>query len=338
MTNRPAKISSVSLDDVLSWRGARLDLSPGLNVVVGPSDSGKTNVYRAVRAVVENAPADRFVRIGSTAGSATITFDDGASVSLGKGKGKDSANTYTVGTADPSGGTRERVFQKVGADCPAEVASVLRLGPVDLSGAEADIHFASQRGPAFGVDVRPGDLARIIGSVCGLDAVYSALSEAERSRKSASIEDARADAAFRLQRAKYRAADSVLSADQAKSYADLLTELSARHDETTRAALFLEETAGELTSYVDGLAVRTSALEEATRSYDEAVVLRQSFLDGRRAVDRLAEISDELSAASLDIEEAEECLIAKVKSLADLEAKAHQLTKTKCPLCGRSGR
>lgn len=333
MTNRPAKIASINLHNALSWKFETLNLSPGLNVVVGPSDSGKTNVYRAVRAVVENAPADRFVRIGESEGFASIEFDDGATVTLAKGTGRNAANSYRVD--GPSGG---RLYQKVGADCPAEVSSVLRLGPVDLSGFEADIHFASQRGPAFGVDVKPGDLARIIGSVCGLDAVYSALSEAERSRKSAALEDARADAAFKLHRAKYRAAEGKLNAEQVKEMVDRLASLEARQTEIVQSSLFLEETAGELEAFSKGFGRRVAAFEAAALHHSEAEALRSTAVRETERIARLASMKNELVEGCERIEDAELSILSLNTKLADLEAKAHQLTKVKCPLCGRSGR
>jgi len=332
MMQRPPKIASLQLSRFMSWPKADLVLSPGLNVVVGPSDSGKTNLYRSLRAIVENAPADRVVSIGNSEGSAGVIFDDGREVVLTKGTGKAGENSYSV--MDPSGSRR---FDKVGADCPVEVSNVLRLGPVDLSGIETDIHFSSQRGPAFGVDAKPADLAKIIGSVCGLDVVYVALANAEKNRKSTAAEDARATTAFEKARAKYRAAEESLSATSAITLQNSLMEMQREYDRETAEARDLVLMAPELV----GSAKIASVYESAARKVSEKIDSVREDADNIREIHEeardLRSIADELRDISVDLSEVIENEAAIVTVCAKLHDAVAEEAKKKCPLCGRKG-
>lgn len=332
MMQRPPKIASLQLSRFMSWPKADLELSPGLNVIVGPSDSGKTNLYRSLRAIVENAPADRVVSIGNSEGSAGVIFDDGREVVLTKGTGKAGENSYSV--TDPSGVRR---FDKVGADCPAEVSNVLRLGPVDLSGIETDIHFSSQRGPAFGVDAKPADLAKIIGSVCGLDVVYVALANAEKNRKSSAAEDARATSAFEKARAKYRAAEESLSASAALTFQNVLKETHKQLEESNAEARELVLMAIEVRN-----SSKLAAIYESTaRKISEKIDSVREDADNIRAIHEevrdLRLISDELRDISVGLSEAIENEAALVTVCAKLHDAVAEEAKKKCPLCGRKG-
>jgi energy-coupling factor transporter ATP-binding protein EcfA2 len=78
------RVTSIRATDLLSFRSFELDLHPGLNVVVGPNGSGKTNLVRLlalvrtaldVGAFVPGATIDlqRYVRIGAPAPQGTVS-------------------------------------------------------------------------------------------------------------------------------------------------------------------------------------------------------------------------------------------------------------------------
>lgn len=328
----PSKISGLRLSRIMSWPTADLELHPGLNVVVGPSDSGKTNLYRSLRAIVENAPADRVVSIGNSEGRATVLFEDGKEITLAKGTGKAAENSYSV--TDPSGSRR---FDKVGSDCPVEVSNVLRLGPVDLSGIETDIHFSSQRGPAFGVDAKPADLAKIIGSVCGLDVVYVALATAEKNRKAFAAEDARATDTFEKARARYRATESVLSAEDARKHHEELVRMEKECRSSKEAARELVLLAANIRETSRVVGIYTKADREATKLVDSISSSVSSASKLRDHSGRLRVLAEEVRRISESIDENIDREKAEAKVQAKLHDQVAEEVKKKCPLCGRKG-
>lgn len=333
-TDRPAKIKRLALKNVLSWREGDFDLHPGLNVVVGPSDSGKTNVYRALRAIVENAPASRLLSVGESAGCATVVFEDDVSVSLQKGVGKANSNRYIK--ASPQFGPEE--FNQVGADCPPPVSSALRLGEVDLSGIPVDVHFSAQRGPAFGVDTKPGDLAKIIGSICGLDVVYVALADAEKGRKDSAAEDTKANADFVEKRDRYR---RVQQAFPEEKIAALRDEITGAHRSSLAASERAEELSG-LAESIRSAAVRTSSLSGLVRSAEEAMAPAAALVGKiSKAVEResaLRLLAGDMKGIIDEIDELQADESVAVREVASAEAEVHALCRTDCPLCGRKGK
>lgn len=331
---RPSKIKSLLLKNVLSWREGDFELHPGLNVVVGPSDSGKTNVYRALRAIVENAPAARLLSIGEAAGSATVVFEDGASVSLQKGVGKANSNRYVK--AAPGAATEE--FNQVGAECPPPVASALRLGEVELSGIPVDVHFSAQRGSAFGVDTKPGDLAKIIGSICGLDEVYVALADAERGRKDAASEDAKANAEFVDRRERYRRVQEAFPESEAARLRAEITEAKRQSDLASERSEELSEIAGAMKS----AACRASTLSNFVRISEEVMAPASALADKLAGSAQREQDLRDLARDLRDLDEEFDGLSGEeqvaIRELARAEAEVHAMCRTECPLCGRKGK
>lgn len=332
--NKPAKLSRVTMTNCMSWRSGTIELHPGLNVVVGPSDSGKTNVYRAVRAVVENCTASDLLTVGAQSGSVQVEFADALGVSINKGIGKAACNEYTIARA----GLAAQTYQKVGADCPQPVADALRLGPVDLSGIEADLHFSAQRGPAFGVDAKPGDLAKMIGAVSGLDVVYRGLAQAESNRKAAQLDADRTEATFIEARDKFRAAEAAFPRAESVKLRDSISKASHEHqDEADRARelflageqceLLLADVARMEKPVADAIKLITAA--EAKWAERQAIGGRWRELEVHRA---------RLQAAIDDLEVAESNFKTKTAALDEIEKKVHKIVGTECPLCGRKGK
>ena len=70
-------IVGIKLKDFQSHRRTHLKLSPGINVVVGPSDSGKTSIVRALRWVCLNRPVGTaIVRHGRRGAAACLTLPE----------------------------------------------------------------------------------------------------------------------------------------------------------------------------------------------------------------------------------------------------------------------
>lgn len=151
-------IKSISIFNFQSHKNSRLDFHPGVNVIIGPSDSGKTAIIRALRWLVWNRPTGDAIRSwwgGDTEVSLSLPTS-----SLSRIKGKE--NQYTLNGL---------VFKAVGTDVPEEIKKELNL---------TDINLQQQLDRPFLLDDSPGEVAQHFNKVAQLDVIDRGLSNVQR--------------------------------------------------------------------------------------------------------------------------------------------------------------
>ena len=147
-------INSIKIQNFQSHKDTRLELDPGLNAIVGPSDCGKSVVFRALNWVINNRPSgnefhswwdgDPLVRIGI--GKENIT----------RSRNK-SENLYTRGN---------QTFKAFGTNVPDEIQKALNI---------SDINFQFQLDDPFLFGQTPGNIARKLNEVVDLAIIDKAL-------------------------------------------------------------------------------------------------------------------------------------------------------------------
>lgn len=158
-------IRSVRIVNFESHRNTKLDFAPGVNVITGPSDNGKSAVLRALAWVATNRPAGDAHR--SHWGGETrveVTLDDGTIVSRVKSKDE---NSYYLNGVRLSG---------MGQDVPQQVAEALDLLPVNAQ-PQFDPHFLLP-------PVSPGEVARYLNQTVNLEVIDRAQSNANSAVRS----------------------------------------------------------------------------------------------------------------------------------------------------------
>ena len=149
-------LKKLELKNFRSHPETALDFHPGINVIVGLSNSGKTNIIRALRWVSKNRPtggkflfreADK-----KEAVSVSLTALEGTTVSISR-KGKTSAYT-----------TPDDVLKGFGSKVPPEVKDLLRL---------SDLNFQTQFDPPFMVGASGGEIARTVNKITRLEKVVA---------------------------------------------------------------------------------------------------------------------------------------------------------------------
>ena len=147
-------IRSVDIYNFQSHADTHLDFSPGVNVLVGKSNEGKSASLRSILWVITNRPlGSSFVRHGQDDCSVTIRKTDDVEVIRAKGK---DGNTYalkTEGSADPV------TFTAFGSDPPPQVVDALNI---------TDTNIQRQFQPYFLVFDSPGQVAEHIRRVTKL--------------------------------------------------------------------------------------------------------------------------------------------------------------------------
>lgn len=147
-------IQEINIQGYQSHKNTRIEFHPGVNVVVGESDSGKTAIVRALRWVKDNRPGGDAFR--SNWGGDTIVDIkvDGQHVI----RGKDTENYYKLG---------EHTFKAIKTNVPEEIQKTLNL---------EDTNLQRQLDAPFLIDSSPGEVAAYFNKVAHLEEIDLATS------------------------------------------------------------------------------------------------------------------------------------------------------------------
>lgn len=143
------KLKSIDILNFQSHAKTSIELDPGVNVIVGPSDVGKSSIMRAINWIITNKPSGESLR--SNWGGDTevhLDFEDGQIARIRSNK----FNGYVLGMHD--------AFKGFGQTVPEEIAAFLNLG-------EANCQF--QFDSPFMLSWTSGDRGRYLNKLVDLD-------------------------------------------------------------------------------------------------------------------------------------------------------------------------
>lgn len=162
-------IESLSISNFLSHKETTIEFSEGVNIIIGPTDSGKSALIKALKWLITNRPLGDGMRSswgGDTSVSIQITtidaeqfVDDAVNITRIKDK---ISNSYIVG------GSR---FNAIKGDIPAEVSQYLNLSEINLQ-TQFDSHFLLGKSS--------GEVAQYFNKVAHLDRIDTALQNIQR--------------------------------------------------------------------------------------------------------------------------------------------------------------
>lgn len=159
-----ANINEIFVEGFQSHTNSHFNLGNGLNVITGPSDSGKTSMIRAVRWVAFNEPqGEAFVNESVGRATVAIHMDNGIIISKHRRKGKTS---YRIQT-DP--GDAGSVFEK--SEVPEEVKQLLGITKQTFGDFVTALNFAFQLEAPFLISETPSSGAKVLGKLAGTEAV-----------------------------------------------------------------------------------------------------------------------------------------------------------------------
>lgn len=159
-------IKNLQLTNFQGHKASHLDFAPGVNVITGESDVGKSTIIRALWWLIANRPSGAGEKWAhwdmekNDIVNVAVGLDNGAVARFRKG----SKNGYEV---DVGEGPVELVA--IRSDVPKEVSDTLDLGEQNVQ---------SQHQPYFLLADSPGDVARKLNAVCGVDIIDSCLKNA----------------------------------------------------------------------------------------------------------------------------------------------------------------
>lgn len=161
-------ISKISIQNFQSHKDSELEFVPGVNVIIGPSDQGKSAIIRALRFVLENRPlGDDICSDWGGETNVTIEVQEGNTVSRIKDKDR---NQYLI---------NETVFKAFGHNPPEEVAQVLNMD---------DFNLQYQNEPPFMISLEPGQAAKVLNQAASISDIDLATKNIKSWKASAKTE------------------------------------------------------------------------------------------------------------------------------------------------------
>ena len=160
-------IDLLEIENFQSHQLSEFEFTPGVNVIMGTSNSGKSAVIRALRWMISNQPrGDSFrshwcKKKENTA--ATIVKYDGTVISRQRNS---TTNKYTLAA---SAEDEDMSFEALRANVPEEIQTSLNL---------TEINIQSQFNPYFLISDTPGEVAKVLNKHTGLEIIDKVLKAA----------------------------------------------------------------------------------------------------------------------------------------------------------------
>lgn len=175
-------IKELHIYNFQSHRESHFEFSPDLNVIVGPSDQGKSAVIRALRWLMYNKPqGDEFIRAGASQCKVRVVLSDGTVVErIRSAGGRINRYVLTVPGEEP------QVFENFGKekDIPLEIRKAIGIYRLVVDSDQVlELNMAQQLDAPFLLAETAGKRHKILGRIANLHIVDSAKRQVENDIK-----------------------------------------------------------------------------------------------------------------------------------------------------------
>ncbi|TJX16234.1 hypothetical protein E9840_00660 [Tissierella creatinini] len=163
-------IKKITLENFQSHKYSVIELDERMNVIVGPSDSGKSAIIRGLKWVLFNEPSGNyFIREGENECSVTVEFSDSTILKRLRTKSKNSYVLYN------NNGEKMK-FEGFGSIIPNEIIEEIGIKKIYLDSTESSfINLGEQLEGAFLLSEKTSTRASAIGRLVGVNIVDVAL-------------------------------------------------------------------------------------------------------------------------------------------------------------------
>ena len=147
-------LKKIKINNFESHKKTIVTLDPGVNVIIGKSDKGKSALFRSIYWCLFNKPlGDSFKSWWSDSVRVSLLFKENEKVTRKKDK---TNNTYQLNTF-------EELFKAFGTEPPNEVLNITRL--------DREINIHAQSDPIFLLSKSSGEVARHFNKIANLDKI-----------------------------------------------------------------------------------------------------------------------------------------------------------------------
>ena len=318
-------IQSLKIKNFQSHKDSILEFDPGVNVIIGKSDSGKTALLRALRWLIWNRPSGDAFRSdwgGNTEVVAALTVPDlpnPAPIIITRRR--DKKDEYVLLNKEQVGYTAKSIhkpyiFTAFGTNVPEEIRKAINF---------AEINLQKQFDQPFLITATPSEVAAHFNKVAKLDKIDKSLQNINKWIRE--IESS----------IKFKDAQIVKNEDELKQYdhldkieaeVEVLENLEKEHIKQISSISSLESLCEEIRVTNEDIenASEILQLEKPVNDVLDLIYKKDGLEDGPIA--SINELLDEIDATEVNIEAAKDKLI-------ELEKQFEDEFPDICPLCGK---
>lgn len=155
-------ISTLTLQDFQSHKNTTLDFHPGVNVIIGSTDSGKTAIIRALREIIWNRPGGLdYISHWAKSMAVQIEIDN----TIIRKEKSHTRNAYVINGKE---------YVAFGRDVPDDLRQLLRMDEINLQ--------AQMDGP-FLLSQSPGEIALHFNRIAKIDNIHTTINNIKQKSK-----------------------------------------------------------------------------------------------------------------------------------------------------------
>jgi exonuclease SbcC len=142
-------INKIIIDNFMAHEHTELELGPGVTILTGSNNTGKSAVVEALRCLATNPARSPnpalYIRHGAKEARVEVEVDDGTRVAWVRTKRWAKYEVWAPDAEEPE------EYHKLQGRVPEDVARILRLDQVELETRKdsVDVHLGNQRDPVF---------------------------------------------------------------------------------------------------------------------------------------------------------------------------------------------
>lgn len=320
------KIKRIIIDNFQSHKHSEINLDD-FTVIIGPTDSGKSAIIRAIRWCLYNdVDNNSFIREGEKSAEVKVEFVDGRKIIRHRGADE---NSYTLVAADGS----EVKLTAFGGGTVPEVMQFHGMFEANLFGEPQNLNVASQLESPFFLAESPARKAMMIGQIANTDIIDLAIEKAAQDIRSEKAKE-------KTLRGELKKADAEL-----KDYRNLpvlrmsLEKIEKHFEELTNRNGELSTLVSRKAKLISLNSDRTKIIERVKHEYaveraktdivriEEAMVKMAKLKSALRQLENGIEtIQTLIKSINLTTPEELEILSDKIKSVIDAMQKRDKLT------------
>ncbi|GFN36471.1 AAA family ATPase [Tepidimicrobium xylanilyticum] len=310
-------IKKIILENFQSHKYTEIELDPYLNVIVGPSDHGKTAIIRGLRWALFNEPSgDFFIREGEKDCSVTVIFSDNTKIKRYRSKSKNSYYLYN------SQGEKT-IFEGFGTKVPKEIIDQISMRKISLDGDQSNlINISEQLEGPFLLSEKNSAKANAIGRLVGVHIIDDAIKDTLKDIRNLNLKKKNLEEMLKklqIELAEYDYLDSLIeikdnlikiksSIYNSQVRLNRLIEISDSLKEISEEILFIKEYLNKLKN-IDEMKEIERKLSNKINNFNSIfnkysrleainrdIAINKAIIQGLKGVDRCSEINNLLSS------------------------------------------
>jgi len=161
-------IKKLIINNFQSHKNTEITFDEGLTVILGPTDSGKSAIIRALKWVLYNEPRGTdFISVGSNSCRVTVEMDDGTIITRERSNNKNRYILITKGS--------KQIFEGFGNTVPVEITKAHGIPKIYLDrDSTCAVNLAEQLDGPFLLSENAGVRARVLGRLIGIHIIDAA--------------------------------------------------------------------------------------------------------------------------------------------------------------------